>query len=199
MAFDNTNKRDVLIMADFPNIDKIKEIQKKYYDIADKIEPHIAVTFPFDSDISDEDLYEKLSKIAEKYKPFKITCRGVSTPAGEPNYRFLNVIENIDIIRSMSDEIYKSIIPGELEHRDKHNYVPHISYQIYSYVKNKDKEKTGDASGLLLYAKTDEFVTPDFAYSLGGNRISVKTLDLNADFESIANQLREIADPFCAA
>ena len=28
MAFDNTNKRDVLIMADFPNIDKIKEIQK---------------------------------------------------------------------------------------------------------------------------------------------------------------------------
>ena len=121
MAFDNANKRDVLIMVDFSNINKIKEIQKKYYDIADKIGPHIAVTFPFDSDMSDEELYEKLSKIVEKYKPFKITCHGVSTPVGEPDYRFLNVVENEDIIKSMSDDIYKSIIPGELEHRDKHN------------------------------------------------------------------------------
>ncbi len=107
MAFDNTNKRDVLIMADFPNIDKIKEIQKKYYDIADKIEPHIAVTFPFDSDISDEELYEKLSKAAEKYKPFKITCHGVSTPVGEPNYRFLDVVENKDIIQDLILLFYK--------------------------------------------------------------------------------------------
>ena len=73
MTFDNTNKRDILIMVNFPNIDKIKEIQKKYYDIADKIDPHIAVAFPFDSEISDEELYDKLCKVVEKYKPFKIT------------------------------------------------------------------------------------------------------------------------------
>ena len=85
MTFNNANKRDILIIVDFPNIDIIKEIQKKYYDIADKIEPHIAVTFPFDSDISDEELYKKLCKVAEKYKPFKITCHGVSTPAVESN------------------------------------------------------------------------------------------------------------------
>ncbi len=114
-------------MVDFPNIDKIKEIQKKYYDIADKIDPHIAVAFPFDSEISDEELYEKLCKVVEKYKPFKITCHGVSTPVGESNYRFLDVVENKDIIKNMSDDIYKNIIPEHLEHRDKHNYVPHIS------------------------------------------------------------------------
>ena len=127
MAFDNTNKRDILIMTNFTNIDRIKEIQKKYYDIADKIEPHIAVTFPFDSDISDKELYEKLSEVVKKYKPFKITCHGVSTPIGESNYRFLNIIENKDIIKSISDDIYKNIIPSELEYRDKYNYDPHIS------------------------------------------------------------------------
>ena len=127
MAFDNTNKRDVLILVSFPNINKIKEIQRKYYDIADKIEPHIAVTFPFDSDISDEELYEKLCKVAEKYKPFKIKCHGVYTPIGESNYRFLDIIENKEIIKSMSDDIYKDIIPEHLKHRDKYNYVPHIS------------------------------------------------------------------------
>ena len=105
MAFNNKNKRDILIMANFPNIDKIKEIQLKYYDIADKIEPHIAVTFPFDSNISDQELHDKLTKILENYKPFKITCHGVSTPVGESNYRFLNIIENKDIIKSISDDI----------------------------------------------------------------------------------------------
>ena len=29
MSFNNSNKRDILIMVNFPNIDKIKEIQKK--------------------------------------------------------------------------------------------------------------------------------------------------------------------------
>ena len=127
MSFNNENKRDILIMVNFPNIDKIKEIQKSYYDIADKIDPHIAVVFPFDSDISDEELYEKLSKVLEKYEPFKITCYGVSTPVGESNYRFLNIIENKDIIKKMSDDIYKNIIPEKLEYRDKYNYDPHIS------------------------------------------------------------------------
>lgn len=127
MVFNNANKRDILIIVNFSNIDKIKEIQLKYYDIADKIEPHIAVTFPFDSNISDQELYDKLTKILENYKPFKITCHGVSTPVGESNYRFLNIIENKDIIKSISDDIYKNIIPEELEYRDKYNYDPHIS------------------------------------------------------------------------
>ncbi len=167
MAFDNSNKRDVLIMADFPNINKIKEIQKKYYDIADKIGPHIAVTFPFDSDISDEELYEKLSKIAEKYKPFKITCHGVSTPAGEPNYRFLNVTENIDIIRSMSDDIYKSIIPGELEHRDKHNYVPHISLANMPLDEEIELDDTFEMTVDSLYVER-----------IGSNDESIKLYDI---------------------
>ena len=127
MKFNNSNKRDVLIMVTFPNIDKIKEIQSKYYDIADKIEPHIALTFPFSSDISDEELYNKLCKILSNYKQFKIVCHGVFTPVGELNYRFLNIIENKDIIKKISDDIYKSIIPEHLEYRDKNNYDPHIS------------------------------------------------------------------------
>ena len=119
MSFNNANKRDILIMVNFPNIDKIKGIQKKYYDVADKIEPHIAVVFPFDSEISDEELYNKLCKVLSKYKPFKIICHGVSIPVGESNYRFLNIIENKDIIKDMSDDIYKNIIPELNNHKEE--------------------------------------------------------------------------------
>ena len=52
-------------------------------------------------------------------------------------------------------------------------------YQVYSYVKNKDKSHSGLVSGMLLYAKTDEEITPNTTYHMGGNTITVKTLNLN--------------------
>ena len=127
MQFNNKNKRDILIMANFSNIDKIKEIQRKYYDVADKVEPHIAVTFPFASEISDEELYNKLCEILANYEPFEIVCHGVSTPIGESNYRFLNIVKNKDIIKNISDDIYSKIIPEHLDYRNRYNYDPHIS------------------------------------------------------------------------
>lgn len=66
-------------------------------------------------------------------------------------------------------------------------------YQIYAYVKNLDREKTGSVSGMLLYARTDELVLPDNEYRMGGNRISVKTLNLDCDFAEIRKQLDGIA------
>ena len=62
-------------------------------------------------------------------------------------------------------------------------------YQIYSYVKNYDVNNTGLVSGLLLYAGTNEDIVPNFDYLMGGNKISTKTLDLNADFSFIKKQL----------
>ena len=55
-------------------------------------------------------------------------------------------------------------------------------------VKNNDLN-TGKVRDLLLYAKTDEAIVPDHNFSLSGNRISVKTLDLDENFSSIARQL----------
>ena len=67
-------------------------------------------------------------------------------------------------------------------------------YQVFTYVKNKQVENLEkDVSGMLLYARTDEEVLPDNTYKMSGNTISVKTLDLNQDFELIKGQLDEIA------
>ena len=69
-------------------------------------------------------------------------------------------------------------------------------YQIFTYVKNLDTDNTGNVSGMLLYAKTDELVLPNNNYKMGGNAISVKTLDLDCDFSEIRRQLGEIVH-FC--
>lgn len=47
-------------------------------------------------------------------------------------------------------------------------------------------------SGMLLYAKTDEEIQPDNVYQMSGNKISVKTLDLNCDFTVMTDSLDSI-------
>jgi 5-methylcytosine-specific restriction enzyme subunit McrC len=69
-------------------------------------------------------------------------------------------------------------------------------YQIFTYVKNMDVLGSGEVSGVLLYAKTDEDITPDNNYHMGGNRITVKTLDLGGDFSDIKDQLNELVEMF---
>lgn len=70
-------------------------------------------------------------------------------------------------------------------------------YQIFTYVKNKETElgdKPHEVSGMLLYARTDEIILPDHSYSMSGNKISVRTLDLSCDFSGIASQLDSIVE-----
>jgi len=68
-------------------------------------------------------------------------------------------------------------------------------YQIFTYVKNMASHKGEDnkVSGMLLYAKTDKGIQPDFVYQMSGNKISVMTLDLNTEFKDISKQLNHIA------
>lgn len=79
---------------------------------------------------------------------------------------------------------------------DKKSLYSSHMYQIFTYVKNKDKDNTGKVSGLLLYAKTEEDIVPDCSFEIGGNRIGAKTLDLNCDFKEIKKQLDQIAGEF---
>ncbi len=82
---------------------------------------------------------------------------------------------------------------------DTHTLHSNHLYQIFTYVKNKDLE-IGEVphvvSGMLLYAKTEEQIQPDSSYQMSGNRISVKTLDLNHEFAEIAKQLNAIVEEY---
>jgi 5-methylcytosine-specific restriction enzyme subunit McrC len=80
------------------------------------------------------------------------------------------------------------------ERFEKRSYHSHNLYQIYAYVKNADTTKSGNVEGMLLYAKTDEAVTPDSDCAIDGNTFSVRTLDLSQRFDGIRAQLEHIAE-----
>ena len=80
---------------------------------------------------------------------------------------------------------------------DVHTLHSNNLYQIFTYVKNKDTDfgtQPHTVSGMLLYAATDEAIQLNNSYRMSGNKISVKTLDLNRDFSEIAAQLNAIVD-----
>jgi len=82
---------------------------------------------------------------------------------------------------------------------DKHTLHSGNMYQFFTYVKNKEAEMADqphEVSGMLLYAKTDEDIYPENTYRMSGNRIKVRTLNLDGAFDSIKKQLDGIAEKY---
>lgn len=75
-------------------------------------------------------------------------------------------------------------------HYNKQIFHSHNFTQIYTYVGNYDDTHKGNVDGMLLYAKTDENISPNITKKTpDGNRILVRTLDLCQDFQGICVQL----------
>lgn len=79
---------------------------------------------------------------------------------------------------------------------DKEKFKSYNLYQIFTYVKNEDKEQSGKVSGMLLYAKTDKNDQQFAPYNMGVNKITVANLDLSTSYKETEKQLRNIADMF---
>lgn len=117
----------------------------------------------------------------------------------EKTIRFLPVMQT-DIFLRYGEKIliidakyYGKTMQSQFEKQTLHSG---NVYQIFTYVKNQDKDNTGNVSGMLLYAKTQEDITPDCTFNMGGNKIGAKTLDLNRDFKQIVFQLDKVAKEF---
>lgn len=151
-------------------------------------------------------LYEKF--ILEYYKIHHTYLSEVKSAAIQWNLtdendermiRFLPAMQS-DVFLRLDDKILildaKYYGKTMQTHFDKHSLHSANLYQIFTYVKNQDKDNTGNVAGVLVYAKTEEAITPDCMFNMGGNQIGAKTLDLNRDFREIAKQLDRIADDY---
>lgn len=126
MNYINKGKRDILIFPKFDNIDKIQEIRQKYDELYSIIPPHITLAFPFKSEITNHELKEKLQNVLAEFKPFKITCSGISWKEDKKVnkfYIFLNIIEGSETLKSLHEKIYAEV----LNKNKITDYTPHIT------------------------------------------------------------------------
>lgn len=146
-------------------------------------------------------LYEKF--IFEYYRKefnsiIEVNASHIDWQLDDENKLFLPIMKS-DILLSKDDKVliidakyYSKIVQTRYDAQTLHSG---NLYQIFTYVKNKEVElidEPHNVSGMLLYAKTDEVLSPDVSYSMSGNKIIVKTLDLNCDFGIISQQLDAI-------
>lgn len=117
--------RTIMIFPEFENIDVINDIRKKYDPLADLVLPHITLVFPFDSELTNEELNLHLKECLSDIQPFKMELEGFSKQINNyGNYLLLNVVQGIDEIKNIHDRLYK----GRLKKFDAgYDYVPHMT------------------------------------------------------------------------
>lgn len=129
--------RTIMIFPEFENIDVINDIRNKYDPLADLVLPHITLVFPFDSELTNEELNLYLKESLSAIQPFKVELKGFSKQENKyGNYLFLNVVQGMDVIKNIHDRLYND----KLKQFDAgYNYVPHMTVGKVSSMELLDK------------------------------------------------------------
>lgn len=72
------NLRTIMIFPDFYNMEVIDNIREKYDPLAKLVRPHITIVFPFDIEVSNDDLSHILDTRLDGIEPFEIELQGFS-------------------------------------------------------------------------------------------------------------------------
>ncbi len=117
--------RTIMIFPEFDNMEIIDELRNKYDPLAKLVRPHITIVFPFESEMTNEELSNILDKRLENFKPFSIRLGGISKAEDQFGYYlFLEIVEGLEQIKRLHDLLYENeFAPWNLGL----SYVPHMT------------------------------------------------------------------------
>lgn len=151
---------------------------------------------------------QKMSKLYEKFilEYYKKHFPEFKVSSSQIRWNIKNDNEQIAFLPKMQSDIMLSsgentlIIDAKYyaksmttsQFSNKKIFHSHNLYQLFTYVKNEDKHNTGNVRGILLYARTDEEISPDAEFDMSGNVMVIKSLDLSKQFYLIENQMNDL-------
>lgn len=97
-------KRTIMILPEFENMEYIDKLRRKYDPLANKVRPHITLVFPFESELSRDEILEIFERRLSEVKPFTICLHGLSTSG---RWLFLNLIEGADDVTRIHEALYE--------------------------------------------------------------------------------------------
>ena len=117
--------RTIMIFPEFENIDVIESIREKYDPLAKLVRPHITLVFPFESEMSNDELSDILEERLEDVNAFDIEMKGFSKHSElYGNYLFLDIVKGQDDIRNIHDMLYKNEFEA---YKLGFEYNPHVT------------------------------------------------------------------------
>jgi 2'-5' RNA ligase len=101
----------------------IVELRRRYDPLAEQIDPHITLVFPFESPLPPQALRAHLVSAMCGVSAFPIRLAEIT--GHEAEYLFLNVKRGNDALIELHDRLYAGPLA---EHRSmQHTYVPHVT------------------------------------------------------------------------
>ena len=117
-------KRAIVLFPNFNNIDSIQAVRERFDPLASFIAPHITLVFPFESELSTQEIGDHVRRAIEGVKRFPVQLSSV-TGDFRDGYLFLNVKRGNDVIIDLHDRLYSGALEPFLFR--KMTYCPHIT------------------------------------------------------------------------
>jgi len=117
-------KRAIVLFPRFDNAQAIQRIREQYDPLANYIAPHMTLVFPFESDLSTDDVRAHISQALKGVKKFTVQLNGI-TGDFRDGYLFLNVKQGNDNIIELHDKLYSGSLEQFLFR--KVTYCPHLT------------------------------------------------------------------------
>ncbi|MBO4927412.1 MAG: 2'-5' RNA ligase family protein [Clostridiales bacterium] len=133
--------RTIMIFPKFENIEIIDSIRKKYDPLADLVRPHITIVFPFESEMSNDELAAVLDERLKGIPAFDMELCGFgkqSEPFG--NFLFLNLVKGAELIVKMHDLFYSNDFKNFFM---DYPYMPHMTVGKLSTVEELEEAFEG--------------------------------------------------------
>lgn len=166
----NTKKRCIMIFPQFSNIDIIDRIREKYDPLANNVRPHITIVFPFESNISKEELQEYLAVSLNGMKSFHLTLEGVIRIHDDSGYYlFLGVKEGVEKIKKLHDKLYEGMLKEY-----KPNWLNNVEFMPHMTIGNFHNKEELDNAYKDVGGIKDRFSTIV-------DKISAEIIDENED------------------
>ena len=101
--------RTIMIFPEFEDIDLIDEIRAKYDPLAKLVRPHITIVFPFEMEITNDELSMILDNRLRDIESVVIEMQGFSKCEDRfGNYLFFNVVTGMENITQLHDLLYSN-------------------------------------------------------------------------------------------
>lgn len=117
--------RSVLMFPKFSMNNEIDIIRSQYDNLYYHIAPHISLVFPFDSQLSDEQIIEVVTEVAKQYPPFEIQLQEVSGDS-KHGYIWLVIDQGSSMLEKIHDALYDKVVFRRYLRKDL-PYQPHIT------------------------------------------------------------------------
>ena len=126
--------RTILIFPQLNNIEIIDEIRNRYDPLAKLIRPHITLVFPFESEITNDELDAELTRCVEHIAPFELELRGFSKT--NDHYLFMNIDKGKDMVKSIHNNLYSNYFN---KYDSGLSYIPHMTVGKLNSVQELDE------------------------------------------------------------